>query len=526
MAASQDRSQGRAGGIVSGSSSAPPTFTGNKALQIEEPLIFEMGQPGRTGVDLPEVPRMKDRLNGARRSGEIGLPGLSEPQVVQHYTRLSQKNYGIDMGVYPLGSCTMKHNPRVNEKVARLAGLGDLHPLQPQSTVQGALELIDQLAHWLKTLTGMPAVAMSPAAGAHGETCGMMTIAAALEAKGERSRRKIVLEPESAHGTNPATAASLGLTVKAIPANERGQVDLAALKAALGPDVAAIMLTNPNTCGIFESEIIEISKAVHEAGAYFYCDGANFNAFVGRVRPGDLGVDCMHINLHKTFSTPHGGGGPGAGPVVLSAALAPHAPYPWIVKEGDRWRIAEESGADPGQAIGRLKAFHGQMGMFTRALAYMMSHGLDGLKQASEDAVLSANYVMASLKDVMTPSFDGPCMHECLFDDAFLKDTGVSTLDFAKAMIDEGFHPMTMYFPLVVHGALLIEPTESQAKQDLDRFIAALRSLAERAKSGTAAEDFKAAPRYAPRRRLDETHAARKPVLRWRPSNVFKQAAE
>jgi glycine dehydrogenase subunit 2 len=362
--------------------------------------------------------------------------------------------------------------------------------------------------------------------------CGMMAIAAALDARGERAKRKVVLAPESAHGTNPATAASLGFTVKPIPANERGRVDLAALKAALGPDVAAIMLTNPNTCGLFETEIVEISKAVHEAGAYFYCDGANFNAIVGRVRPGDLGVDCMHINLHKTFSTPHGGGGPGAGPVVLSAALAPHAPYPWILRDGEKWRIAEDGSAVEGAPIGRLKAFHGQMGMFTRALAYIMSHGADGLKQAAEDAVLSANYVMAALKDTMSTAFDGPCMHEALFDDAFLKDTGVSTLDFAKAMIDEGYHPMTMYFPLVVHGALLIEPTESQAKEDLDLFIAALRSLAERAKNGKEVEMFKAAPRFAPRRRLDETLAARKPVLRWRPGNnppggdPPKQAAE
>ncbi|WP_395708675.1 aminomethyl-transferring glycine dehydrogenase subunit GcvPB [Reyranella sp.] len=538
MVQSLDRSQGRSGAPVGAASDAAATVTGNRALQIEEKLIFEQGQPGRTGVDLPEPPKVKDRLNGLRRIGEIGLPGLSEPQVVQHYTRLSQKNYAIDMGVYPLGSCTMKHNPRINEKVARLPGIGDLHPLQPVSTVQGALELIDQLAHWLKTLTGMPAVAMSPAAGAHGEMCGMMAIAAALEARGERKQRTVVLAPESAHGTNPATAAALGFTVKPIPANDRGRVDLAALTAALGPDVAAIMLTNPNTCGLFESEIIEISKAVHAAGAFFYCDGANFNAIVGRVRPGDLGVDCMHINLHKTFSTPHGGGGPGAGPVVLSQALAPFAPYPWIVKDGSGWRIAEEGSATPNSAriggtpLGRLKAFHGQMGMFTRALAYIMSHGADGLRQVAEDAVLSANYVKARLQDVMTPAFDGPCMHEALFDDGFLKDTGVSTLDFAKAMIDEGYHPMTMYFPLVVHGALLIEPTESQAKEDLDLFIAALRSLAERAKSGTEAEAFKAAPRLAPRRRLDETLAARKPVLRWRPSNnppggdPLKQAAE
>src|SRR5262245_16317692 len=354
MVKSLDRSHGRTGGGAAKAMEGPAsaTFTGNRALQIEEPLIFEMGQPGRCGVDLPEPPKVKDRLNGLKRADEIGLPGLSEPQVVQHYTRLSQKNYAIDMGVYPLGSCTMKHNPRINEKVARLPGIGDLHPLQPVSTVQGALEVIDRLAHWLKTLTGMPAVAMSPAAGAHGEMCGMMAIAAALEARGERAKRKVVLAPESAHGTNPATAASLGFIVKPIPANERGRVDLAALKAALRPasgsEVAAIMLTNPNTCGLFENDIIDIAKAVHDAGAFFYCDGANFNAIVGRVRPGDLGVDCMHINLHKTFSTPHGGGGPGAGPVVLSAALAPFAPYPWIVRDAKGWNLVEENGKPAG----------------------------------------------------------------------------------------------------------------------------------------------------------------------------------
>ncbi|MBM3620601.1 MAG: glycine dehydrogenase subunit 2 [Alphaproteobacteria bacterium] len=530
MVQSLDRSQGRSGAL-SASGTTAPTFTGNRALQLEEKLIFEMGQPGRCGVDLPEPPKVADRLNGLRRRGAIGLPGLAEPQVVQHYTRLSQKNYAIDMGLYPLGSCTMKHNPRLNEKIARLPGFADVHPLQPQSTVQGAFELIDELARWLKTLTGMPAVAMSPAAGAHGEMCGMMAIAAALHARGE-SQRKTVLVPESAHGTNPATAAALGFVVKPIPATDDGHVDVAALKAALGPDVAAIMLTNPNTCGLFERDIRDVADAVHAVGAYFYCDGANYNAIVGRVRPGDLGVDCMHINLHKTFSTPHGGGGPGSGPVVLSDRLAAYAPRPWIVRDAQGWRAAEEGASVDGQPLGRLKAFHGQMGMFTRALAYMMSHGSDGLKQVAEDAVLSANYVMARLSVEMTPAFGGPCMHEALFDDSFLKDTGVSTLDFAKAMIDEGFHPMTMYFPLVVHGALLIEPTETQPKESLDQFCDALLHLARKAKTGTAVEEFRAAPTMAPRRRLDETLAARKPVLRWKPSNnpptdaPTRQAAE
>jgi glycine dehydrogenase subunit 2 len=502
------------------------TFSGNRGLQIEEPLIFEQGAAGRTGVDLPEPPQVQSRLGGLERKGAIGLPGLSEPQVVRHYTRLSQKNYAIDMGVYPLGSCTMKHNPRLNEKLVRLPGLADLHPLQPVRTVQGALELIDQLAHWLKTLTGMPAVALSPGAGAHGELCGIMAIRAAHEARGEAQRKRILV-PESAHGTNPATAAGVGYTVDPIPANDRGRVDLAAFKAKLGADVAGIMITNPNTCGLFENDIMEIAEAIHAVGGYFYGDGANFNAIVGRVRPGDLGVDCMHINLHKTFSTPHGGGGPGAGPVVLSAALAPFAPLPYVVHGATGFDLVERDDHPQaaGKAFGRLKSFHGQMGMFVRALAYMMSHGADGLRQVANDAVLNANYVMASLKDEMTPAFEGPCMHEALFDDAFLKGTDVSTLDIAKAMIDEGFHPMTMYFPLVVHGALLIEPTETESKESLDQFIAVMKGLAQRAKDGDAAY-FHAVPTLTPRRRLDETTAARKPVLRWKPSPITGEAAE
>ncbi|HRQ83366.1 MAG TPA: aminomethyl-transferring glycine dehydrogenase subunit GcvPB, partial [Azospirillaceae bacterium] len=322
------------------------------------------------------------------------------------------------------------------------------------------------------------------------------------------------LAPESAHGTNPATAAALGFSVDPVPATADGRVDLDALKAKLGPDVAAIMLTNPNTCGLFERDIVAVADAVHAAGAYFYCDGANFNAIVGRVRPADLGVDAMHINLHKTFSTPHGGGGPGSGPVVFSPALAPFVPVPFVVFQDGKFDLVEH--ADGSQAFGRMKAFHGQMGMFVRALAYILSHGADGLYQASGDAVLNANYVMAQLQDILSAPFEGPCMHECLFDDTFLKGTGVTMLDMAKALIDEGFHPPTMYFPLVVHGALLIEPTETESKEGLDQFIGALRSLADKAKTQQgAAADFQAAPQLAPRRRLDETAAARKPVLKW-----------
>ncbi len=499
------------------------TISGNRGLQLEEPLIFEQGRPGRLGVDFGETTTPKNRLGGVARTTPIGLPDLSEPQTVRHYTRISQKNFGIDSGFYPLGSCTMKHNPRINEKLARLPGFAALHPLQPMSTVQGALELIDACAHWLKVITGMPAIAMSPAAGAQGELCGMMAIRAALKDRGDV--RKRVLVPESAHGTNPATAAACGYAVDSIPADDRGRVDFKALTEKLDSDVAAIMLTNPNTCGLFENDIIRIAEAVHDAGAFFYCDGANLNAIMGNVRPGDLGIDCMHINLHKTFSTPHGGGGPGAGPVVLSAPLVPYAPVPFVVHGENGFDLVEHQDGAGAKSFGRLKGFHGQMGMFIRALAFMMSHGSDGLAQASADAILNANYLLAELKDTLSPSFDGPCMHECLFDDSFLKDTGVSTLDFAKAMIDEGFHPMTMYFPLVVHGALLMEPTESESKETLDQYVATLKGLTAKAKSGDA-DHFLQAPRLTPWRRLDETTAARNPILRWPPPEEEALAAE
>ncbi|WP_425359614.1 aminomethyl-transferring glycine dehydrogenase subunit GcvPB [Enterovirga rhinocerotis] len=575
-----------------------PTFTGNRALAQEEPLLFEIGRADVTGVDLDEPEAFTPRLGGLERTVPIGLPGLSEPETMRHYVRLSQQNYGIDTGLFPLGSCTMKHNARLNEKMARLPGFGDVHPLQPVSTVQGALELMAELSRYLTELTGMPAVALQPKAGAHGELCGLMAIKAAIAARGEAETRNVVLVPESAHGTNPATAALIGFKVRSVPARDDGWVHIADVRPLLGPDIAAIMLTNPNTCGLFEPRAKMIADALHECGGYFYCDGANFNAIVGKVRPGDLGVDAMHINLHKTFSTPHGGGGPGAGPVVLSERLAPYAPVPFVVdveevsykdagpasvsalveaargrgtvtsdevlalrkpelfsKDGWDAAVAElraagiEVTGDPSplvvrhssldliedaawydedaQPFGRMVAFHGQMGMFVRALAYMLSHGADGMRQASEDAVLGANYIRASLSDLMSLPFgDKPCMHEVLFDDTWLADTGVTTLDFAKAMIDEGYHPMTMYFPLVVHGAMLIEPTESESKASLDLFIAAMRDLAMAAKAKQT-ERFKGAPFHAPRRRLDETGAARKPVLRWTPpAPVAAQAAE
>ncbi len=510
--------------------SKPTTTSGHKGLQIEQALIFELDTKGSTAVDLPAIPKVRSRLGALENKKALGLPGLSEPEVVRHYTRLSQKNYSIDTGFYPLGSCTMKHNPRLNEKMARLPGLADIHPFQPESTAQGAYELIDTLAHWLKTLTGMPAVAMSPAAGAHGELCGLMCIRSAHQAKGQ-DHRKTILVPESAHGTNPATAALCGYQVESVPATADGHVDVAALKAKLGPNVAAVMITNPNTCGLFETECIAIADAVHAAGAYFYMDGANFNALVGRVRIADLGVDAMHINLHKTFSTPHGGGGPGAGPTVLSQALAAFVPVPFVVHDGKKFIVEEHAGFGAAkQSYGRMKGFQGQFGVFVRALTYILAMGADGLRQASGDAVLNANYLRAKLSAELTPAFDRICMHEVVFDDTWLKDTGVSTLDIAKALIDEGFHPMTMYFPLVVHGALLMEPTETESKATLDQFIASTLALARKAKEGNQAEWFKGAPYQAPRRRLDETRAARKPILRWKPAEAVaagvKQAAE
>jgi glycine dehydrogenase subunit 2 len=500
---------------VAGGADDNVTFTGNRALMLEEPLIFEIGGSETTGVDFDEAVPVADLVGALARTAPIGLPGLSESETVRHYTRLSRQNYAIDLGLFPLGSCTMKHNPRLNEKVARMPGFADVHPLQPQETVQGALAVINELAVWLIKLTGMYGVAMSPKAGAHGELCGILCIKAALEARGED--RRVLLVPESAHGTNPATAAFAGFTVEDIPATDEGRVDLAALKARLGPDVAGVMITNPNTCGLFERDMKAISDAVHAAGGYVYCDGANFNAIVGRVRPGDLGIDAMHINLHKTFSTPHGGGGPGSGPVVLSEALAPYGPLPFVARyaDGTYKLIEEENAGDEHPAtFGRMTAFHGQMGMFTRALTYILSHGADGLKQVAEDAVLNANYVLRSLTDVLDAPFaaSGPCMHEALFSDKGLAE-GFSTLDIAKGLIDEGYHPMTVYFPLVVHGAMLVEPTETESKAVLDQFIGALRSIALRAKNGDPA--LKTAPHFAPRARLDETLAARKPVLAW-----------
>lgn len=477
-------------------------------MPFETDLLIHQSVKGRCGVDLP-TPEVRNRTGQAARAS-IGLPEVSEPQVVRHYTRLSNQNYSIDSHFYPLGSCTMKHNPRLNEKMARLKGFAHLHPLQDESQTQGALELIYELTDWLKKLSGLPGVTLDPAAGAHGELTGMMMIRKAHEATG--NPRKVVLVPDSAHGTNPATAATCKYTIVTIKTGDDGMVDMDHFNAAIekhGTDIAAFMLTNPSTCGLFEPNVKVIADTLHSIGAYFYCDGANFNAIVGKVRPAELGVDVMQINLHKTFSTPHGGGGPGSGPVMVSENLVKHLPTPYVAKktDGTFTLITEDT-----NSIGRVKGFHGQFGMMIRALAYMMSHGTDGLQKVAEDAVLNANYLLHNLKDDFHVPYPGPCMHECLLTHKKQKANGVTTMDIAKALLDAGFHPMTVYFPLVVDGAMLIEPTETESKETLDSFISAMKEIAKRAASGDE-ERFHAQPQSTFRKRLDETQAARKPVL-------------
>ena len=490
-----------------------PVTDNNRGLHYEENLLWEKGRADHSGVDLPTPKNSALRTGQAARS-KIGLPQVAEPEVVRHFVRLSTKNYSIDSGFFPLGSCTMKHNPRLNEKIARLPGYARVHPLQPASTVQGALKVMFELQGWLGELTGLPGVCLTPAAGAHGELAGIMTIARAHELKGNK-QKTVILVPDSAHGTNPATAAMCGFQIRIIPTRDTGRVTVEAFKEALGDgyDVAGMMVTNPNTCGLFERDIQEISKLLHDAGGYFYCDGANFNALVGKIRPADFGVDVMHINLHKTFSTPHGGGGPGSGPICVTEELRQYMPTPVALKENDAYRF--EHGEERNSSCGRIKGFQGQFGMHIRALTYMMSHGSDGLRQVSEDAVLNANYILSQLKQRYNVPLEGPCMHECLLTDKVQKESGVTTLDIAKALIEHGFHPMTVYFPLVVQGAMLIEPTETESKESIDRFINVMNRIADDVKAGDVGK-FHSYPQSAPARRLDEVKAAREPVLRWK----------
>jgi len=485
-----------------------------KVAWRHEELLFDRSRAGRLGVQLPpsgvdEKP-VSELLPDEVIRGEISdLPELSEVDVIRHFTRISRNNYSIDLGLYPLGSCTMKHNPRINEETARLPGLAQVHPCQPVSTVQGSLALMWALEQALLQLTGMSRISLAPAAGAHGEFAGMLMIRKALDARGES--RRYVLIPDSAHGTNPASAHFAGFEVKELLSTDRGTLDVEDLRSAMSDDVAALMLTVPNTLGVFEDRILEIADLVHEKGAFLYCDGANFNAFVGKARPGDMGCDVLHLNLHKTFTTPHGGGGPGAGPVGVAENLVPFLPVPMVEMKAGKFVLDSERP----QTIGRIRSFHGQFGVLVRALTYILSMGGAGLARVAEGAVLNANYVRNGLSGEYHLPYATPSLHEVVFSDKRQSAHGVSTLDIAKRLMDYGFHPPTIYFPLIVSGALMIEPTETEGKEELDAFIAAMRAIAREAAEDPAL--LHGAPWSTPVRRCDEARAARQPDLRWRP---------
>jgi glycine cleavage system P protein (glycine dehydrogenase) subunit 2 len=480
-----------------------------------EPLLFEISSPGKKGYQLPEldVPSVdaKATLGAANVREEIeGFPEVSEVELIRHFTRLSTWNYAIDLGLYPLGSCTMKYNPRINEAVARTEGLAWAHPYQPEELSQGAMEINAVLEDMLAEITGMDAVTLQPAAGAHGEMTGIFLIRAYLQSLG--NPRKKLLIPDSAHGTNPATASMAGYAVQNIRSNERGLVDLAELERFVDEDVAGLMITNPNTIGVFEENITRITDLLHSKGALVYMDGANMNALVGMARPGDFGIDVMHLNLHKTFSTPHGGGGPGAGPVAVKKILEPFLPTPRLRRSGeDRWTWDYNRP----QSIGRVRAFYGNFGVLVRALAYILAHGGDGLKRATLDAVLNANYLRKQLEAYFDLPYNAPSMHECVFSDSRQAKLGVRTGDIAKRLIDYGFHPYTVSFPLIVPGALMIEPTETEGKRELDLFADALISIAKEIEDDP--QLVTQAPHLTRTSRVDEVGAARKPVVRWQP---------
>jgi glycine dehydrogenase subunit 2 len=488
-----------------------------------EGLVFEKSSPGKRAFELPplDVPAADPASalgTHHRRDGVLGFPEVSEIEVVRHFTRLSTWNYAIDLGMYPLGSCTMKYNPRVNEFVARLEGIATEHPYQPQELSQGCLKILCLLEQCILEITGMDAITLQPAAGAQGELTGLLLIRA-FHTKNGNPRKKVLI-PDSAHGTNPATAVIAGYEVENIKSDANGQVNVNELRGLVTPDVAALMITNPSTLGIFEQHIPDIAEILHAKGALLYMDGANMNALTGITRPGTLGVDVMHLNLHKTFSTPHGGGGPGAGPVAMKKTLEPFRPVPILV-EKDGGRLALES-VRP-DSIGRVKAFSGNFGVLVRALAYILAYG-PGVRQATEDAVLNANYIRKHLEGVFEMPYSLPSMHEVVFSDAIQKKNGVNTMDIAKRLIDYGFHPYTTAFPLIVHGALMIEPTESESREECALFIDAMRSIAEEA--ATNPELVKTAPHTTRVGRLDETAAARKPVLRWKPGTPRSEAAD
>ncbi|MDX8412884.1 MAG: aminomethyl-transferring glycine dehydrogenase subunit GcvPB [Mariprofundales bacterium] len=480
------------------------------ALMHDEPLLFEYADHPMNAIALPGVAAnsIPEHLTPFLRQQAANLPQLSEPETVRHFVRLSQWNHHIEGGFYPLGSCTMKYNPRINEKLVQLPGLAEIHPDQPESTVQGVLALLFELQQWLGAISGLPFVTLQPAAGAHGELAGMMMIHAYHSARNDHARTKVLI-PDSAHGTNPASAALCGFTPIEIPSAANGRIDLDTLRSHLTPNVAALMLTNPNTTGMFESDIAEITALVHEAGALVYGDGANLNAMVGVARPGDMGIDCLHINVHKTFATPHGGGGPGAGPVAVNATLAPFLPAPHIRQVDGAYQLYTSS-----DSIGPVLGSIGHSGVLLRAAAYIAAFGRDHLHKIAEDAVLGANYIRVRLQDKYHLPFPGICKHECLFTDKIQNRHGIKTLDIAKTLIDYGFHPMTIYFPLIVHGAMLIEPTETESKATLDQFCDAMITIAEQAESGDT-EMMQHAPQRAVTQRLDETRAARQPILNW-----------
>ena len=493
-------------------------------ISQNEPLLFERSSPGKKGYQLPEldVPAVnaEEVLGENNTRDEItDFPEVSEVDVIRHFTRLSTWNYAIDLGCYPLGSCTMKYNPRVNELVARTNGLAWAHPYQPESLSQGAMEVIAALESALAEITGMDAVTLQPAAGAHGELTGLLVTRALLESRG--NPRKKILVPDSAHGTNPATATIAGYQVENIKSNDRGVISLETLAGAVNGDVAALMVTNPNTLGVFEEEIGKIAAIMHEKGSMVYMDGANMNALVGIARPGDFGIDVMHLNLHKTFSTPHGGGGPGSGAVAVKSHLTPFLPGPRLSRVGDAWTW----NYDLPQSIGRVRAFYGNFGVLVRALAYIMAHGGPGLRLATMDAVLNANYVRKLLEPHYHIAYKAPSMHECVFSDSRQSACGVRTGDIAKRMIDYGFHPYTVSFPLIVHGALMIEPTETEGKAELDLLADALISIAEEVEKDP--QLVLTAPHSTRIGRVDEVGAARRPILRWkRPAATASRAAD
>jgi glycine dehydrogenase subunit 2 len=478
-----------------------------------EGLIFEKSSPGKKAYRLAEldVPAVDaSSLLGASARTDLGvMPELSEIEIIRHFTRLSTWNYAIDLGMYPLGSCTMKYNPRVNEAVARLEGIAEAHPYQPESLAQGCLGIMKMLQDCLIEITGMDAITLQPAAGAHGEFTGILLVRAYHESKG--NARKKILIPDSAHGTNPATAAVCGYQVANLKSNAQGMVDLAELERMVDEDTAALMLTNPSTIGVFESEIHKIADILHAKGALLYMDGANMNALVGKTRPGDFGVDVMHLNLHKTFSTPHGGGGPGSGPVACKKILEPFLPTPVLITRADDSLGLEYSRP---QSVGRVRMFYGNFGMFVRALAYILANGPDGLRQTTEDAVLNANYIRAKLEGTFELPFKTPTLHEVVFSDNLQAKNGVKTGDMGKRLIDYGFHAYTVSFPMIVHGAMMIEPTESESREELDLLIDALKQIAQEAAENP--ELVQTAPHTTRVRRMDETAAARKPVLRWK----------